>query len=1095
MGPIMTIPREERRRLTIFFADLSGFTRLSSELDPEEVREMVNICFERLNQPIVEHGGTIHKYEGDLIMALFGYPQGHEDDPERAVLTALSMMALMPGINDRLKSRLKVPTAVGLHIGINTGLVVVGEIGSSAKMEHTVMGDAVNLASRLNDAAEDGEILVSETVYRQTEYLFDYDARPAIAVKGKAEPVRIYLPKAQRKSPGSKRGIAGLVTPMVGRDRELAIMAGALQELPADRPRLVLISGDAGLGKTRLLNEFKGRAAQDRADIVILEGICYPDKVNVPYGPFAPIIKQVLDVADDEPIPVVRERIRERGRKMGEDILPYLGMVLPVGPDDRGSDRSRYLEGKQLQQEIWRTIKNVLAGMGRPMILIIDDFHWIDPESLAFLDFLWVSRPMLPALTVLLSRPERDCPAWRTVQQWRDKSGVDLRAVELSPLDDASIRELLNACLAASGADELTRSQIKDRCAGNPLFLEEIIKSLIEREAIRPASAAIRDRGAIDIPDTLQALLTSRMDRLDPGTRDMLLASSVIGCAFDSRILEHICPTDETVFILNLAVLESAGFIRSQPMTGPSVYSFTHPLLQEAAYERLLKKQRRDLHRRIGVAAEILHADRIDEQTDFLAWHYGHGDDDRLAAAWLEKAGAKAKQNYANEEAIGYYRGLAERLKALDDPGLVLVHETLGDLAVLKGDYSKALAYYQEMAVSARQNLDRARSHRKNAEVYYRQTRYDEALKALIEAEILTRGGSPAENLELTEIDNARSWIYHLQGDTDRAVEAGQRALARIERLTSCGLDQNVILIQSKIYNNLGNIHRRRGEFEAAKSSFQTGLDLAVKIDDQRGIAVMQDNLGIIASEQGDQDQAVKYFLESKAISMRIGDIQSIAIARCNLGLAYNYLGKYDQALEEFKAYLKTSEEIGDRRCQVIAYSNQGTVHQQLAQNEAALEYFLKASRLGEEIGDKEQLTIAYFNIATIYRDQGDHDRSQGYFERSRSLAEAIGDRIGVALACAYQGEGLRRQGDLARARELIERSRAESEAFAYRPGIGIALFYLAQIEMDLGNLAAADEHLSQAEHLYDEIGDVGWRRNIAEARIRLDRLKTGSAN
>lgn len=1067
---------EERRWLTVFFADLSGFTRLSSALDPEEVREAVNICFEQLNQPIVEQGGTIHKYEGDLVMALFGYPEGHEDDPERAVKTSLTMMALMPGINKRLRSSLKISDDVGLHIGINSGLVVVGEIGSSAKRELTVMGDAVNLASRLNDAAENGEILVSETVYRQTNYLIDYEAKPPIMVKGKTEPVRIYLPRGIKDHPGSKRGITGLSSPVVDREPESAALLRAFRD-PADkRQRIVFLSGEAGLGKTRLLAEFKDRLARENPGTRILEGVCFSHTASVPYGPIRSILKQTLGIRDDDETQAVLEKIRAGCPDPDDDILPYLCRLLAPGSEGRDDVRVRYLDGKELQQQVRLTLKNYLSRLGSSLVFVIEDFHWIDPESLSFLEFLGTSRPALPVLIVLSSRFETENPSWREVQEWRDKPYLDFRRIDLLPLDEISSRELLNNLLIVKGSDAALKERIRTRSSGNPFFLEEMIKSFIEQGG----------DSRTELPESLQAVLTSRLDRLDPAAREILLTASVVGLVFDLRILGALFPDDGMALTLNLTILENGGFIRVQSKTGPVEYSFTHPLLQEAAYNRLLKKQRRELHRRIGAAAEAVYADRLEVQTDFLARHYGLGDDDKKAIVWLTRAADRAKRDFANDEAIGYYLALAERIKLSEAPGLVDVYEILGELAVLKSDFSRALLFFQDMAAAAREKVDRARSRRKSAEVHFNQGRFDEALAALCEAEELATGGTNADDFELAEIDVDRCWVYNLKGDGDRAIEAGLRALSRIARLAKLQHDPAAILLQSKAHNNLGSVYNQRGEFELAGASYQAGLDLARKVDDQRSIAIGYNNLGIVVSLQGDQTQAEKYFHESGAIGVRIGDRQSVAIARCNLGMVYNNQRKYGQALEEFQAYLKTSEEIGDRRSQEIAHLNLGTVRQRQQRFDEALDHFSKACVLGLEIGDKQQLNIAYLNIATIHRDRGEYDRGREYFAKSRKLAKEIGDRIGVALADGYEGEGLRQQGQLAPARMLVEKFQTIVNEIGYKQGMAIANYYLGLIENDVGNADRARENLEQAEKLAQESGDTNWVQTIRDVRQKL---------
>ncbi|MEO0225594.1 MAG: adenylate/guanylate cyclase domain-containing protein, partial [candidate division WOR-3 bacterium] len=288
---------EERRLVTILFADLSGFTRLSHSLDPEDVQEVANACFEYLNPPIIKQGGMIHKYEGDLVIALFGIPVSHEDDPERAIKAGLEMLTLIPEINNALTEKLKTKTDLGLHIGINSGTVVIGEVGSIEKKEWTVMGDVVNLASRLKDIAKRGEIIVSEPVCRSSRYLFDYEALPPVNLKGIEEPVKIFKPLKIKEKPEPKRGIAGLYSPLVGRDRELGLFKERIFDLQKGKSGAVFIIGDAGLGKSRLYEELKKSVTPSLypsppagegkvGGITVLEARCLSYGEMIPNWPF-----------------------------------------------------------------------------------------------------------------------------------------------------------------------------------------------------------------------------------------------------------------------------------------------------------------------------------------------------------------------------------------------------------------------------------------------------------------------------------------------------------------------------------------------------------------------------------------------------------------------------------------------------------------------------------------------------------------------------------------------------------------------------------------------------------------------------------------
>ncbi|HIE06322.1 MAG TPA: adenylate/guanylate cyclase domain-containing protein [bacterium (Candidatus Stahlbacteria)] len=305
---------KERRLVTILFADLSGFTAFSQDLDPEELSDAINICFERLNRIISKHGGTIHKYEGDLIIAIFGLPQAHEDDPERSIKAALEMMDQMPAINKILTSKLKITCDLGLHAGINLGTVFASEIGSKEKKEYTIIGEAVNLASRLKDAAGRGEILISGRIFRQTRYLFDYESLPPITVKGIKKPVTVFKPTKIKDKPEPKRGIKGLYSSLVGRNEELEFLKSKINILCKEKDfGVTFVLGEAGIGKSRLLEELKEHITSSKKAVTVLEGRCLSYGETLTYFPIIEILKQLFDVTEEDAAKTIQKKdIRQK---------------------------------------------------------------------------------------------------------------------------------------------------------------------------------------------------------------------------------------------------------------------------------------------------------------------------------------------------------------------------------------------------------------------------------------------------------------------------------------------------------------------------------------------------------------------------------------------------------------------------------------------------------------------------------------------------------------------------------------------------------------------------------------------------------------
>ena len=388
---------EERRLITILFADISGFTALSFKLDPEEVRDVVNICFEFLNSVIIKHGGTIHKYEGDLVIALFGLPGAYEDDPERAIKASLDMMNLLPKINKTLSKKSKTKTEIGLHIGINSGTVFVGEVGSAEKMEYTVVGEPVNLASRLKDAAKSGEILVSEPVFRASRYLFEYKAYPPVAVKGIEEPIKVFIPLRMRDKPEPKRGIKGLYSPIVGRNKELNLLKEAVKNLLSGKGGAFFILGHVGLGKTRLFEELKRVISDRQLMISILEGRSLSFAETVPFSPFLQLLGNLFAITDQDSPEIIQKKFLKKTKelfpKTWDEIAPYIGYLFSIRFADELDEKIKYLNDRGLKTQIFVSIRKLLAVLSRirPLLLVIEDYHCTDTASLELLEFIFDS--------------------------------------------------------------------------------------------------------------------------------------------------------------------------------------------------------------------------------------------------------------------------------------------------------------------------------------------------------------------------------------------------------------------------------------------------------------------------------------------------------------------------------------------------------------------------------------------------------------------------------------------------------------------------------------------------------------------------------
>jgi class 3 adenylate cyclase len=534
----------ERRVVTILFADISGFTALSEKMDPEQVRNMMNACFDQLVPLVEKYGGVVDKFIGDEIMALYGAPAAHEDDPARALRTSLEMMEALNQFNA------KYGTNLGMHAGINTGLVVSGGIGSQGRQQYSVMGDAVNLASRLEDASATGEILVGPDTQRLTAPLFSFESLEPIRVKGKSEPISIYRLTGLKEQPGRLRGLAGLSSPMVGRETELNALLQLSEAVRVGLGRVALIIGEPGLGKSRLMGEW--RAATNGAaepSMRWAEGNCLSYGQGLAYHLLIDLLRSLIGVPAAAGEAETRAALYSLSESLfGEsmmDTYPYLAHLLSLQLEGQALERVSQLDPQALQNQYLSALRHLCRTLTeqQPLVLILEDIHWADPSST---DLLVKLLPLVSETAILFcfaTRPDRDTSGWKLVTAVREQFGASLAELQLHTLSDNDSRQLISNLLEIEALPESVRSLILKKAEGNPFFVEEVIRMLIDRGMIVKsvggwvAQAEIEN---VDIPDNLQGLLLARIDRLPDDVKHTLRVASVIGRQFSVRVLEEV---------------------------------------------------------------------------------------------------------------------------------------------------------------------------------------------------------------------------------------------------------------------------------------------------------------------------------------------------------------------------------------------------------------------------------------------------------------------------------------------------------------------------------------------------------------------------
>ena len=638
----------ERKHVTVLFSDLTGYTAMSEKLDPEEVKEITSRIFGEISKIVANYDGFIEKYAGDAVMAIFGVPITHEDDPIRAIKAAREIHQLVDRISPKVENKIGHP--ISMHTGINTGLVVTGEVNLE-RGTHGVAGDTINLASRLSNLANPGEILVNVDTCRQVEGQFACEYIETTPVKGKAIPVEVYKVLSQRDKPVTIHRLSGLRADLVGRNVEMAELSEAVNNLRQGKGRVFSICGDAGTGKSRLVEEFK--AGLDLEKIQWIEGHAYAYSQDIPYFPLVDLLNRLLNIEENDSPEKVREKIEFGLQSLvgnQEDVIPYVGGLYSLN----------YPETKDVSPEFWKSrlqaaILAILSSLAdrAPTVFFLEDLHWADPSFVELLRRACLEIQQ-PAILLCAYRPTFSLFTGHQISN----IGKIYHDIQLQNLSLSVAQNMLASLLKTENIPPDLKRWVQSKAEGNPFYLEELVNSLIESDTL------VRDNGSwkltrsiaeSDIPTSLHGLITGRLDRLDKHTKRILQKASVIGRDFLYEILKRISELEDRIDG-ELSQLERLDLIRTRSLQPDIEYMFKHALTQEIVYNGLLKKQRREIHEQIAQVIETVFKDRLKEFNETLAYHYARGQSDTKAVDYLIKSGEKSLARYAVEEAHQHFK-------------------------------------------------------------------------------------------------------------------------------------------------------------------------------------------------------------------------------------------------------------------------------------------------------------------------------------------------------------------------------------------------------------------------------------------------------
>jgi class 3 adenylate cyclase len=664
----------ERRQATIVFAEVVGFERLALALAPDLFTQLVNRCFAALEPAVHGHGGVVDKYIGEAIMALFGVPNAIEEAPKQALNAVIEM-------RNRLLQFAEEQGLAGdltLHVGINSGLVIAGEMGGRRTRSFTVIGDAVNTAARLKAAAADDTICVGRDTHRYTHEAFEFAELPPLVLKGKQQPVTAWrlLSDHERPHRTPSAGGAGdraITSSLVGRTDELAAIEQAVRHVAQGTGGLVTVVGDAGLGKSRLIAELLALPLLER--VQLLEGRSLSTGQGLSYHPFVDLLRHWAAISEDDAPRTAAAQLARAVRDLMpdefDDVLPLIARLMGLRVGEAYQARLQGIDGDALEALLFKSMREWLERLSsrQPLVLLFEDLHWADLSSIKLLESLLRLVESQALLIVVVGRPNFPDTLSRVQEAARHAHATRLVELPLQRLTDEQADALICNLLKSDRLPYAMRALVIRKAEGNPFFIEEVIRSFIDSGAVRYRDGGFHVTAQIDtveVPGTIQEVIMARVDRLDEHTRHVLQVASVIGRNFYYRVLRAVLEAADEIDgaldeLTNTQLViphqsRNTASVKRRLLHGELEYLFKHALAQEAVYESLLQRTRRDLHRQVANTIEQLFAERLTDAYAMLAYHFSRAEELEKAEDYLFKAGEEAAHSAAANEALNFFR-------------------------------------------------------------------------------------------------------------------------------------------------------------------------------------------------------------------------------------------------------------------------------------------------------------------------------------------------------------------------------------------------------------------------------------------------------
>jgi class 3 adenylate cyclase len=1034
----------ERKQVTVLFADVAGFTAMVERLDPEECYTLMQRCFDLMLEEVHRYEGTVTQFLGDGILGLFGAPIAHEDHAQRAVHAALGIQHALSAYQQELREQR------GIHfqmrIGLNSGPVVVATIGTDLHMTYTAVGDTVNLGSRMEGLAEPGTVLVSENTHRLVSGYFDTRELGQHQVQGKEQAVGAYevlRPRRWRSRVelSAERGL----TPLVGRQLELRMLRDRAAAARSGNGQIVFMSGEAGIGKSRLLHEL--RRSLDGEELRWLEGRCVSFGRDIAYYPVIDLLKHQFEIQElDTEAEIIRKV--ESGVSARETELaphqPYLKYLLTVNP---GDPRVATMDPQMRKAYLFDALRALLNATSdlQPLVVSVEDLHWIDSLSEQFLVSFADTVSHHPILLILTARRGYEYPA---------DSHAAFNRLDLQSLSEAETAAVARGLLGAAGLPAELQELIYRKAEGNPFFVEEVAKSLLEVGAIRRSGSSFvlaRRLQEIVIPDTVQDVIMARLDRLPEEPKRTLQTASVIGREFAVRLLER---TVELQGRLEeyLQELQSLELIYERSLYPELAFMFKHALTHDVAYHSLLLSRRKLLHRLVGAVVEELYRDHLGEQYEVLAYHFEHGEAWDKALEYLQKSGDKALAAFASPQALAFY----DRARA--------AVERSGQ--TLSPERAIALCYGSGRALALTNQWDQSADS------------FRAMLRAAEEA-----GDRVQEGLALIQLAHTSVWGHRF----DAALEYAGRARQVAQESQNPAALEGALSMSALVHVVTGNLRQAHAE---AESGLQTAREAAHPV--AQGWLIL--TLGALQHFEGSEAAALALVDEAVQIGRQQQEGMLLNHALASKGLLLCACGEYDQAIELLTELLDFATRIGDLVHRVRALNLLGTVYLDLCHWELALQYNSQGATEARDLDHPEALHNPELNLGNCYMALGQLDEAQRMLESVQAATQRSDVRGKEALEWRYTqylhsslGELWLVRGDVMKVLEFADLCLTAAQATRSRRNIAKGRRLRGEAFLAQGRLEEAEAELEEALQITREVGNPPqiWKTLAVLARLR----------